>query len=287
MKEDQQQAILPGMEQVLANPFKLSVSKTKTYLDCPKKYHYTYILKLPRKEREYHALGRCIHQVLEDFHIAFINGSLDTPHFVMGQAYKKAMEEYKGKINKTSKDEIFAMLQGYLKRLANVAARQAELKSIKTVEQHFNVELADNIILNGMIDRVQVDADGVVRVCDYKTTKNKKYLKDDFLQLMTYAFALHAADPTIERVRGTYILLRHNFEEITKEFGLEEIRAMKKRYEDYAKLIQSDTMYEAKPSKLCSYCDAFDVCKDGQEFINGKDAPKAFGRVKLGEGEWK
>ena len=37
-------------EEIKKDEFKLSVSKAKTYLDCAKKFHFSYILKAPKKE---------------------------------------------------------------------------------------------------------------------------------------------------------------------------------------------------------------------------------------------
>ena len=44
----------------------LSVSKVKTFKDCPAKYRYTYIEKLPRKSWEFQVLGQFAHSSLEN-----------------------------------------------------------------------------------------------------------------------------------------------------------------------------------------------------------------------------
>jgi len=131
-----------------------------------------------------------------------------------------------------------------------------------------------------MIDRVQLDADNVLHLADYKTTKNKKYLKDDWFQLMTYGFVMLNENPDLKKIRASYILLRHNFEYITKEFSADELLAIKQKYIDYAKSIEEEKLWRPSVSPLCAYCDYVESCSEGKAFINkGKN-------TKHGEMQW-
>jgi CRISPR/Cas system-associated exonuclease Cas4 (RecB family) len=111
-----------------------------------------------------------------------------------------------------------------------------------------------------MIDRVQVDPDGIVHVADYKTTKNKKYLKDDWFQLLTYAYVMLKEDPSIKKIRASYILLRHDFDFITTEFYADDIIKIHDQYVDYAKKIIDEKEFKPNPTNLCSFCDFVDIC---------------------------
>jgi RecB family exonuclease len=146
------------------------------------------------------------------------------------------------------------------------------------VEKRFDFTIADNLVLNGAIDRIQLDADNVIHVADYKTTKYKKYLKNDFFQLLTYAYVIVSEDPTIEKVRASYILLRHDFEYITTEFTKDEIMAVKGKYEEYAKQMLSEKEFTPNPTNLCNYCDYLDKCPAGKS--------KAFNQNVYGEVTW-
>ncbi len=160
--------------------------------------------------------------------------------------------------------EAFEILTAYLKK---ISINKDEIKKVLAVEKSFDLEINPCLILNGMIDRIQLDDDGVIHICDYKTTKNKAYLKDDSLQLLTYAYVILQENPEITKVRGSYILLRHNFEYMTKEFSLEEIKNVKNMYEGYANSIHSEKEFEANPTKLCNWCDHLAICKSGSEFV--------------------
>ncbi len=248
----------------MSDIFKLSVSKTNTFEDCKAKYKYTYILKLPRKDRDFHILGRFTHRVLELFHLSLINDPTSPLAKEMGIAFKEAIKEYRASLSEASRKEAFDILNKYLYRLT---LHKEELSGILALEKNFDVEVAPGIILNGMIDRIQKDQDGIFRVVDYKTTKNKKYLENEWFQLATYAYTLYLENPTIEKVRASYILLRHNGEYLTTEFSIPEILKIKDTYIEMATKMQTETEFEASPSRLCSWCDHFEICDIGKKFI--------------------
>jgi len=137
-------------------------------------------------------------------------------------------------------------------------------------------EFVPNLILNGMIDRVQLDADNVIHVCDYKTVKNKKYLKNDFFQLLTYAYVIVNEDPSIKKVRASYILLRYDFEYITTEFEIDEILKVKDKYVEYARQMNLETEFLPNPTVLCRYCDYAPLCPEGKKML---EPSKVYGEV--------
>lgn len=233
------------------NDFRLSVSKTKTFIQCKKQYQFVYIHKMPRKDRDYHVFGKFCHKALEDFHNAYLKNNSTNPYNVeMSLAYKAALNEFKEHMTKEMKDECWKLINEYLKIISN-DKKNGLVANVVGVEDNFSFEIDKNIVINGMIDRIQIDPDGMMHVADYKTTKNKKYLKDDWFQLLTYCYILAERDPTIKRVRASYILLRHNFEYITKEFDIEEILTVKQKYIDYANAMINEKEFPANPQFLC------------------------------------
>lgn len=251
----------------MSDLIKLSVSKSATFNSCKRKYQFAYIHKLPRKEWEYHLFGRFVHRILELFHLSYINGSTESFSKVMSDAFNDAMLEFKGKITQSAKDEAFGILTTYLARLNS---NKEEVHRVTAVEKTFNLEINDSLILTGMIDRIQLDDDGVYHVLDYKTSKSKSYLKDDTLQLLTYAYIIYKDHPDLEKVRVSYIMLRHDCEFLTKEFSLEEILTVKDIYEKYADDIKKESNFEPNPSKLCGYCDYVNLCDKGLEVVQNQ-----------------
>jgi len=248
----------------MTEELRLSVSKTKCFEQCRKQFEFNYILKFPKKERDYHILGKFCHGVLEWFHKQYIEGCLLPYNIAMSDAFKATWEEYKDKMTPEMKKECWAIIDQYL-RLITGDKKAGKLFNVLAVEKRFELPLAENIVLNGAIDRIQLDADDVLHVSDYKTTKNKKYLKDDWFQLMTYGMVLLRDQPDLTKIRVSYILLRHNFEYITKEFTAAELMAVEKKFLKYAKDINDEKEFAPSPTILCGYCDFLASCEAGQK----------------------
>jgi putative RecB family exonuclease len=261
----------------MSNTIRLSVSKTKTFLDCKAKYKYAYIEKLPRKDWDFHIFGKFCHKVLEDFHNLYITGCQDPYHVSMNTVYKNAMIEYKDKMTPEMKKECWGIINKYLKLISEDKKNNVSA-NVLACEKNFELLVSDKVILNGQIDRVQLDDDNVIHVCDYKTVKNKKYLKNDFFQLLTYAYVIISEDPSIEKVRTSYILLRHDFEYITTEFSVPEILAIQDQYIKYAEQMLTEKEFPPNPTALCNFCDYLNNCPEGKT--------KAFNQNVYGEVNW-
>jgi len=249
------------MEEKKEPILKLSLSKTKTFLNCKKQYKYNYILKIPQKEQIHHTFGKFAHKILEDFHNAYINGSVNAFSYEMNIAWKNAVAEFSDKLSPELRKECWNIADSYLKKMYQYQ-KNNKVPNVLFCEKNFYIELKEGIILNGAIDRIQKDHDGIYHVLDYKTTKNKKYLKDDYFQLITYAFVLLEEDPTIEKVRGSYVLLRHDFEEVTFEFDKKEILDIKEKYINYAEKILKEVDFNANVNNLCPWCPYAELCEE-------------------------
>jgi RecB family exonuclease len=261
----------------MTEDLRLSVSKTKTFLQCKKQFEFNYILKMPKKDRDYHIFGKFCHSALEFFHKQYIDGCLLPYNTTMTDAFKHAWSEYKDKMTPEMKKECWDILNQYLV-IVTKDKKSGLPANVINAEKRFDFQIADNLVLNGAIDRIQLDADNVIHVADYKTTKHKKYLKNDWFQLLTYAYVIVSEDPSIKKVRASYILLRHDFEYVTKEFTKKEILEVKKQYEEYAAQIRSEKEYEPNPTALCNYCDFLQLCPAGKS--------KAFDQQVYGEVNW-
>jgi RecB family exonuclease len=215
--------------------------------------------------------------VLEEFHKAYLEGCLLPYNIVMGDSFKKALVEYKDKMTPEMRKECWGIIDKYLRKIS-IEKNNGAPDNVIAVEKRFELKVGENIILNGAIDRIQIDADDVVHVGDYKTVKNKKYLKDEWFQLMTYAFVIMSEDPSIKKVRGSYILLRHDFEYITTEFTRKEIMKVEKQYIDYVNQMVTEKDFKPNPTVLCNFCDYLQNCPEGKT--------KSFNQNTYGEVSW-
>lgn len=261
-------------ERIKTAELTLSVSKAKTFADCAAKFKFCYIDKLPRIDRDFHIFGKFMHAILESFHKALIvDPSLkDNWQDVLNDtAWDTAYEEYSEQLTGTQYKDAKAMVKEYQELLEKTG-----LPEVTGVEDPFYILLGNRVLLNGFIDRIQLDPDGVWHVVDYKTTKDPKYLKDVF-QLLTYCYFLMLKDPSIERIRGSFILLKHKFRYLTHDFSRDEVFKVAEKFMKYAEQIEEEKLWRPNPQFLCKYCDYVESCPEGKDFLIKRkliDVPK-------------
>jgi hypothetical protein len=279
----------------------LSVSKAKTFKECQAKFKFAYIEKLPRKERDYHIFGKFLHEVLEKFHKELLNGNTDQNNIIMSKCFKSAYETFKEKLNADQIKESKEIITKYLKKLEydKIFGKESQILS---VEKEFYININDRILLNGFIDRIQLDYDNILHVGDYKTTllldkknlegmfteseKYKRYKKDVF-QLKTYAYVMMLEQPDLQEVRTSYIMLRHDFHQIDKVFKREEIMLMGDEFIKYADKIEEEKLYRPTVTPLCPYCEYAekDICKPGFDYTEAQKEKANIGKS-YGESNW-
>lgn len=259
------------------DPLRLSVSKAKTFLDCRKKFHFTYIQKLPRKSHDYLILGTMTHKVLEEFHSYYLAGCDEPYHIAMGRAFKAGVADHAHELTDKIKSDCKEMIIKYLK-LVSLEKQNNMTPDIISVERRFEIPLGDKVVMNGAVDRYDMGKDGILEIIDYKSSKSSQYLKKDPFQLLVYAYVALQDDPSLQKVRGTYMMLKLDFERVTFEFTRDEIMTVEDTFLKYAKMIEDETEYKANPTALCSYCDHVNICPEGKA--------KAYGIVKYGETKW-
>jgi DNA helicase-2/ATP-dependent DNA helicase PcrA len=146
----------------------LSVSALNNYLECPWKYFYQNLIRIPQAPTKHQAYGTAVHGALADL-------------------FKRLKEE------DVSRDYLLASFEGWLNRgsFSPHDFAEAKEKGIKAltgwydeyhkifntnalVEYRINgVALSDDIRLTGVLDKVEFGDGNEVTVVDYKTGKPK------------------------------------------------------------------------------------------------------------------
>jgi len=256
-----------------------SYSKVLTYKSCKKKYHFAYIEKLPRKkEQPFTIFGSFCHEVLENFHRYYLDDKTKDILYLdaMRKSFSSARQNWQNKLTKEQTDEAYAILLDYLMIVS--AETKEEKPIILDVEKKIWAPIDDEIVLYGYIDRVQKDPDKILHVIDYKTTKDPKYLKDR-TQLLLYCYSLLLEDDSIETIRTSYILLKHNMKYLTAEHNKEEIIEAKDTLLKNCRDISEEKLFRASPTRFnCTYCDYIDHCKEGKDLVY--NSKKYVGKIK-------
>lgn len=251
----------------------VSYSKLTTYKNCPKNYKFVYIDKLPRLDKPYTVFGNFCHDILEDFHKAYIDKSKDDFDIVMKKAFLENKKKWELKLTKDQIMEAFNIMQIYLDKLPST------LPNVIAVEKEIWLPIDNELIFYGFIDRVQIDEDDIVHVIDYKTTKDPRFLKDK-TQLLLYAYALYSEDMNISKMRVSFMLLKHEMKYLSSDNVVGDLIKAKDSLLDMWGKIQLDQLFRASPIEYkCKNCDYLDKCNEGKKLIY-KD------KTKIGETNW-
>lgn len=238
----------------------LSVSRCKTYKDCPRKYFYTYIDKLPRKDWDHFDIGKLVHGTLEALHNVY-KTDLDKPENLASFVKDCFLaqidfleKEKKSSFSDTVINEAKSLVRNYLLYLKNSNGIKSK---IVVNEEYFNIKLNDKYSFQGFVDRLDRDTDDFPHIKDYKTNKNAKYM--DPFQLKAYGIYLQNKFPNVDFFRGSYIMLRH-LNDLPFTFNLEDINKVKKELISFGDSITQDQKWTPRPSKLCDWCDFKSTC---------------------------
>lgn len=238
----------------------LSTSSMKTYEQCPRKYYYQYIEKpqIEKKDWPHTRFGSFVHTVLESFHNEIKENPDQNIRKLMGRLCEKYHNEYR--IDEDQHREAMRVLSVYLDNISKDG-----MPNVLVCEQQFKIQLAENLFVNGYIDRIDInDEDGKRRyiIRDLKTGKSK-YL-DEF-QLLVYGLYLLTEHPEVDEFDGSYLVLKEN-KDMKYVFSREDVNQVKQKILKIASEIREDQTWAPVPQFLCSYCDFEGICDASSQF---------------------
>jgi putative RecB family exonuclease len=164
--------------------YKLSFSYSKLglYRECPQKYKFRYILKIPEKPKYYFAFGTALHKVMEFMY------AVGTPPF---PPVETTFKFFKSDWDCTSWDD-----KGYA---SAAKEREGFLEGVRIIKAYYEKHGADNfapvssefrstVDIDGLsvisiVDRIDYLGGGKISILDYKTGKTLSREPD---QLMMY-----------------------------------------------------------------------------------------------------
>ncbi len=234
-------------------PKNLSYSKLRTFEDCPLKYKFSYLYKIPTPSVAAANFGTSVHEALNKFYESLQNGAEPSLDYLK-ELYEKHWipRGYDSRAHHNArKKQGIEILENYYKSHDN------NWVIPEMLEKAFNLKIG-NYVFNGRIDRIDKLEDGTYEVIDYKTGKLKKNQKlDKDLQLSLYALACRDVYG-IEASKLSLYFLEDN-EKHTTTRGPEELeKAKAKICEKTDALMKSD--FKATPGFPCKFCEYRLIC---------------------------
>jgi len=269
-----------------------SASKIQTFIDCPRKFYFSFIHKvfpdvLLKKDFDPMTSGTIIHEIIENF---FKEQKKDEELVLL---VKKLMDDYLIKKNICMAREVYLHREllfnqrsmngiNFLRHISRISNEKIDWK----IEESFKI--VSNFLINGRIDCLGVSSETIF-LFDFKSTAYsastaKEVMDLEAIQLWTYAVASKKmiADFDRKKLVMGYIVLDEpessliltSDEEVFELFDSSElckvhkmnlsleITDIEKRLGDYIQKIEEEINFPPLPRKkaVCDYCELNKVC---------------------------
>lgn len=218
-----------------------SFSKLNTHNQCPRRFKYQYIDKIPQEERDVTPLlkGGAVHSILENF-----------PE----PSKHKLSEKYQYIVDNFMKSDIG---QKYLTR-DSVREHSFAITDKLEPTNYGNKES----IFRGHIDYICLDND-CINLIDWKTGKYREEKYQDFNQLLFYAIYFFYSYPNVNNIRISYVYVEHDLENsitLERQYLNNYVNSLLEMIEK----TETDTEFEKNKTELCEYCPYKNHCSNSE-----------------------
>ena len=248
-------------------PTALSPSRAADFMQCPLLYRFRVVDRLPEAPSPAAVRGTVVHAVLERlFDLPADGRTLAAAQALVGPQWDRVRAE---------EPELAALFDGdagavaaWLGGAQDLLARWFDLEDptrLEPADRELYVEttLDDGLVLRGYVDRLDVAADGRIRVVDYKTGRSPSQLFEAkaLFQMKFYALVvwrLRGRIPSLLQLvyLGNGEILRYAPAEADLLATERKVKALWTAIERAA---QSGD-WRASPSRLCDWCDHRALC---------------------------
>ncbi|MBI5245593.1 MAG: PD-(D/E)XK nuclease family protein [Elusimicrobia bacterium] len=235
-------------------PRPLSHSSISLYNECPQKYKFKYVDKIPEKPRHFFSFGQSVHLALEYFY------SKTEPVAPSLEALLKHYREIwvkPGYRDESQEAEYFEEGRQILTRFYDKHAKSYHVPF--SVEYNFAFE-HEGIPLTGKVDRIDKLPDGRLSILDYKTGKKLAAGRLDIdAQLTMYQFA---CEKQLGEEVGELIFyhLPTLKEHRTVRRGAPLVKELTARIVNTAEAITKDKLDPKPMDSVCRWCDYKPIC---------------------------
>jgi len=238
-----------------------SASRLGCFKQCPRKFKYQYIDKLPYEFKPSIALtkGNIVHSFLE-------NHELDLPGKIA--ALKKEKQVMNSPFyTKELVKECLGIYNTYIQsKLGQDNFNNLTLGNEMQIALDKKLQpcgyLSEDVLFRGYIDRISVDQKtDIVTILDYKTgkLKNEGPYKQPFDQPLYYASWYFEKFP-VDTIILQFDFVEHNHEPMQKVLTRENLIKYKKFLLTNIMTAEKCTDFVKNEGPLCDYCDFQEIC---------------------------
>lgn len=245
-----------------------SHSRLSSFEDCPKKFQYRYVLKVPADSEGIEAfVGKRVHEVLERLYEFTSRGLVPSLARVIERYRIWWSEHYDAARIRIVRDENDADWYRELgeRCLGNYYRRWYPFDGDETlaVEERvsFDLDSEGRYRIQGFVDRIVQARDGAVEIHDYKTSQRvpRQERLDQDRQLAFYQMGLPERYVQDRPVRLVWHYLTPN-QVRTSSRTPEQLEALRAETIALIERIEVETHFEPKTGPLCRWCEYNDIC---------------------------
>ncbi len=262
-------------------PNYFSYTQLAAFSNCPYQYRFAHVLKVPRRGKAVFSFGKTMHVTLQKlFQLIQEKKGLEQISLLNLAPQSRLSGREEGEI-KISLDEILNLYkQSWIDNWYEEKKQKEDYKKkgkeiVKEffekhkdnwpnaifLEKGFNIKLDSNgdlYTIRGMIDRID-EEEGKLKIIDYKTgTAKDKLSFNEKEQLLIYQLAVQ--DLFKQEIKSLAFYYLDNNSEIKFLGSQDELEKVKQKAITTIEEIKK-AKFPPKPSKLCKYCDFFDICE--------------------------
>jgi putative RecB family exonuclease len=264
-------------------PTSMSPSRVESFLSCPLAFRFSSIEKLPDPPSVATTRGSLVHRALE---LLFTRPAPDRTPAALDRAVDDAIAEYARHPDLTQLGLDADETSAFHRECRELAANYLELEDPRRVRE-IGLELRleapiGDLVLRGIIDRLDLDDDGELVVTDYKTGRapSPNWERKSLSGVHFYAFLCeHVFGKRPAAIRLMYLRSK---EIITATPTAQSTRFMTTRtnavWQAVATACERDD-FRPRPGALCNYCAYQRWCPEygGDPALAAVEAPVTLG----------
>ena len=239
-------------------PTSLSPSRVESFLSCPMAFRFSSIEKLPEPPSVHTTRGSLVHRALE---LLFMNQPTDRTTETAINSLDTAIAEYRSDPDFTdlglSEDQAAVFFKEALD-LVHAYLAMEDPSTIREIGIELRLEATvDQLTLRGIIDRLELNAEGELIVTDYKTGRapSAQYQQKSFNGVHFYSFLCQAVlGRRPAKIRLMYLKTGEVIETTPSE---QSVRAVTMRTTAVWKAVEKACQtgnFQPRPGGLCGGC---------------------------------
>ncbi|MCU1503732.1 MAG: hypothetical protein JWM12_3086 [Ilumatobacteraceae bacterium] len=273
------------MKFMLPVPTSLSPSRVEGFTSCPMAFRFASIERIPEPPSTHTTKGSLVHRVLE---LLFVNAQDRRTMADARVAFEQAVAEYRVdpelvllRLDADAEEAFFADAWS----LVEAYYRMEDPSSIREIGIELRLEAqVGSLSLRGIIDRLELDAEGRLIVTDYKTGRppGLRYEQSRLSGVHFYSFLCEQV--LGQRPAAIRLMYLRDGETITATPSEQSVRFISTRTNAVWKAVERACLtdsFQARPGGLCKSCafQAWCPAFGGDPARAAAEAPVRFGMV--------